>query len=169
MIDTIRIADNGLKKSDCTNGPGINYSVWVQGCPFHCKGCHNPETWDFEAGTEYDILKLSNKICKEFNKYGVVKNLSILGGEPLCKENFDAVCKLIEIVKTYSKDSKITVWTGYTLEKLKDIYGVTFLNIKLLSKIDYLIDGQFELENRDITLKWRGSPNQRILEKGKDF
>ena len=103
------------------------------------------------------------------NKYGVVKNLSILGGEPLCKENFDAVCKLIEIVKTYSKDSKITVCTGYTLEKLKDIYGVTFLNIKLLSKIDYLIDGQFELENRDITLKWRGSPNQRILEKGKDF
>ena len=68
-----------------------------------------------------------------------------------------------------SKGVQLTVWTGYTLEKLKDIYGVTFLNIKLLSKIDYLIDGQFELENRDITLKWRGSTNQRVIDTRKSL
>ena len=157
-MKTIRIAD--IKPNDVVDGEGICVSVWLQGCPHHCKGCHNPETWNFSGGIEYDQDMLIFKIIKLLKKNNIKRDLSILGGEPLCPENRDFTKNLAKAVKEAYNDIKIYCWTGYTLEQLDNQY---------LEDIDILIDGPFVLENRDITLKFRGSPNQRILYKGKDF
>ena len=92
----MRIA--GINKNDVVNGEGICVALFTQGCPFHCKGCFNPETWDYNGGKEVPISDLISDVEAAIAANGVPRNFSILGGEPLCKENFDAVCKLIEIV-----------------------------------------------------------------------
>ena len=157
-MKTIRIAD--IKPNDVVDGEGICVSVWLQGCPHHCKGCHNPETWNFNGGIEYEQDMLIFQIIKLLKKNNIKRDLSILGGEPLCPENREFTKNLAKTVKKEYNDIKIYCWTGYTLEQLDNQY---------LEDIDILIDGPFVLENRDITLKFRGSPNQRILYKGKDF
>ncbi len=157
-MKTIRIAD--IKPNDVVDGEGICVSVWLQGCPHHCKGCHNPETWNFDGGIEYEQDMLIFQIIKLLKKNNIKRDLSILGGEPLCPENREFTRSLAKAVKEEYNNIKIYCWTGYTLEQLDNQY---------LEDIDILIDGPFVLENRDITLKFRGSPNQRILYKGKDF
>jgi len=150
----------GLIKNDIIDGiDGISVSLWMQGCPHHCKGCHNPQTWDFDGGIETSFELLFKSVVENMNSNGVKRNLSILGGEPLCEENLKYTGDIVEKIKTQFPDRKIIVWTGYkyeTLMKNKRIRSV-------LKNIDYLIDGNFILEKRDITLKLRGSSNQRIF------
>ena len=138
---------------------GITVSFWVQGCPHHCEGCHNPQTWDFNGG--YDLPEdYIDRIIKLINKNGIHRDLSILGGEPLCEENIDIVLPLVKKVKEVYPEIRIFVWTGGLFEDLKK-------NDRLLEVIkltDILIDGEFQLAHRDITLPLRGSPNQRIID-----
>lgn len=155
---TIRIA--GVTPNDVINGEGVSVSVWLQGCPHRCKGCHNPETWNFEGGTLYNQDMLTFEILKLIEKNGIKRNLSILGGEPLCKENREFVQLLTKIVRNVHPEIKIYCWTGYNIEDIDPQY---------LKNIDVLIDGLYDETKRDITLKLRGSLNQRILYKGKDF
>lgn len=154
----IRIA--GITENDCVNGKGISVSVWFQGCPFHCKNCHNPATWDPKGGYEYDEQKLLEKIVNAISENGIQRNLSFLGGEPFDTEAKTIfIYQLISWVKTCYPNIKIVAWTGYQYEKLLERKDMKYI----LDNIDYLIDGPYISEERDITLKWRGSRNQRII------
>ena len=158
----MRIAD--LIKNDTVNGEGICVSLWVQGCPHHCKGCHNPEQWDFNGGEYKNNDILLEEIYDAISANGIQRNFSILGGEPLAPQNINDTYYILWKVKQRYPSIKTFVWTGYTLEQLKNIYKDT-----LLENVDVLIDGPFIKAERDITLKFRGSKNQRILYKGVDY
>ena len=156
----------GLMTNDFANGTGICVSFWTQGCPHHCKGCQNPETWDFEGGLELPT-DIRGQIIKAICANGITRNFSVLGGEPLCSQNIEEVDQIITSVRAAFPQIKIFVWTGYTLEELQKEKNEHIINI--LSKIDVLIDGKYEEKQRDITLELRGSKNQRILQRGIDF
>ena len=160
----MRIA--GLNTNDFANGEGVCVSLFVQGCPHHCKGCFNPQTWDFSGGEE-EPFDLKGQIVKAISANGILRNFSVLGGEPLCQENVEEVSKIIASIKNTYPEIKIFVWTGYTLEQLKQ-QNNPYIN-DILSHIYMLIDGPYIEEQRDITLKLRGSKNQRLLYKGIDF
>lgn len=153
-----------LNKNDFINGEGVSVSLWMQGCPHHCKGCHNPEQWNFDGGNEIDINKLLQEIFAAIDANGIQRNFSVLGGEPLAPQNVEDTYYILKQVKQKFPSIKTFVWTGYVLEELKTMYQE-----HILDDIDVLIDGRFELDKRDITLKLRGSSNQRILLKGTDF
>ena len=139
-----------IRDLDITNGTDIGVALFVQGCHFHCKNCFNKSTWDFDGGKEFteDTLKMFlNLVNRPF-----IKRVSILGGEPLAKENVDTVCNILKQIK----DKQIWVYTGHTFETVKN-YGIT-------KYIDYLVDGQYVDELRDLRLKFRGSSNQRIID-----
>ena len=156
----MRIA--GLKLNDCIDGEGISVSLWTQGCPHRCLGCHNPETWDFEGGYEDETNNLRGEIIKALTANGIKRNFSILGGEPLCRENVEDVLTIISCVKAALPDTKIYLWTGYTYEYLMTLNN-KYIN-DILSKIDVLIDGPFIQEQRDLSLHLRGSRNQRVID-----
>ena len=156
----------GLMTNDFANGEGVCVSFWTQGCPHHCEGCQNPETWDFEGGLELPT-DIRGQIIKAICANGITRNFSVLGGEPLCSQNIEEVDQIITSVRAAFPQIKIFVWTGYTLEELQKEKNEHIINI--LSKIDILIDGKYEEEQRDITLELRGSKNQHILQRGIDF
>ena len=156
----------GLITNDFANGTGVCVSFWTQGCPHRCPGCHNPETWDFEGGKELPT-DIKGQIIKAICANGIIRNFSILGGEPLCPQNLEEVDNIITSVRTAFPHIKIFIWTGYTLEELQKIKNFHIINI--LSQIDVLIDGLYKEDEKDITLELRGSKNQRILYRGIDF
>ena len=156
----IRVA--GLNKNDVVNGEGVSVSLFLQGCHFHCKGCHNPEAWDFEGGDAWYEDELIQTIIDAIAANGIQRNLSILGGEPLDTMNkLIFITKLIQEVKKQYPNIIICLWTGYNYKDLtkEDNNIINYI----LKNIDYLIEGPFILEERDITLKWRGSRNQNII------
>lgn len=156
----------GLITNDFANGIGTCVSFWTQGCPHHCPGCQNPETWDFNGGKEVPT-DMRGQIIKAICANGITRNFSVLGGEPLCKENLDEVEKIITAVRTAFPQIKIFVWTGYVLNELIKRNDERINHI--LAQIDVLIDGPFIEAERDITLELRGSKNQHILYRGVDF
>ena len=152
----------GLIKNDVVNGINVCVSLWTQGCPHRCKNCHNQQTWDFNGG--YEINDLKGTIIKAISENGIIRNFSILGGEPLCPENLEIVQEVISAVRmAYSNyHIKIFIWSGYTLEQLQK-RRINESNLDyILSNIDYLIDGPFIESEKDITLWLRGSKNQNI-------
>ena len=155
-----------IMKNDIVDGEGICVSFWIQGCPFHCFNCQNPETWDFNGGFEIP-MDIRGQLIKDIAENGIIRNFSVLGGEPLCDENLSVVEDIIKGVRTAYPSIKIYLWTGYTIEQLQAKNDKRINNI--LSNIDILIDGPYVDEQKDITLKLRGSKNQRILKRGIDF
>lgn len=149
----------GIEYNDTANAPGICVSVYVSGCDFHCKGCHNPEAWDYNYGTEASIEDVF-EIEKALHANGVERDLCILGGEPLNIYNVAFVHALVGYVKMVSPTTKIYIWTGYTIEDIF-VEGKA-IHKDILRLIDVLIDGPYVEEQRDVTLKMRGSKNQRI-------
>lgn len=156
----------GLNTNDFANGQGVCVSYFTQGCPHHCQGCFNPETWDFQGGLDRPD-DIRGQIIKAICANGITRNFSVLGGEPLCDENLEDVENIIIGVRTAFPNIKIFVWTGYTLEQLV-IKNNEHIN-NILKYIDVLIDGPFIESQKDLTLELRGSKNQRILHKGIDF
>lgn len=148
------------KDNDIANGPGVGVSVFLQGCERHCEGCFNPETWDFEGGQEFtqDTLK---HIINALTANGIKRHLSILGGEPLHPNNLFLTQLIISTVKQELPETKIYIWTGYTIEELRKSSSKALQYI--LSTADVLIDGPYIEAERDITLPMRGSRNQRII------
>ena len=147
---------NRIKDNDIANGFGITMSLWTQGCPHHCKGCFNGETWSFTDGEEFTEEKL-NYIIENIDKHNVKRDLSILGGEPLCDENVEGVLQVCKIFKEKYPEKKIYIWTGYTWENFNE------LQREVLKQIDVLVDGKFEEDKKNISLTLRGSTNQRII------
>ena len=153
----MRIA--GLKLNDCIDGDGISVSLWTQGCPHHCPGCHNPETWDCQGG--YEENEIRGKIIKALSANGIERNFSILGGEPLSNHNKADVLDIILCVNVAYPHTKIYLWTGYTYEELLDRRDKEIDAI--LERVDVLIDGPFLEKERDLSLYLRGSRNQRVI------
>lgn len=145
-----------IKDNDIANGVGITMSLWTQGCPHHCKGCFNMETWDFNKGKEFTELDLKY-IFDNINKNDIHRDLSILGGEPLCPQNIEGVINLCKEFKKIYPNKKIYIWTGYTLEEFNDTQK------SILKYIDVIVDGKFIEEKRNLSLKLRGSENQRVI------
>ena len=139
-----------IRDLDISNGNDIGVALFTQGCHFHCKNCFNKSTWDFEGGKEF-TKETCDKFMKLVNR-PFIKRVSILGGEPLAKENVDDVCNILKQIK----NKTIWVYTGYTFETVK--------NDDIMKYIDYLVDGQYIDELRDLRLKFRGSSNQRIID-----
>ena len=164
LIEMENMRYSGIIKNDLTAGEGVCVSFFTQGCHFQCSGCHNPETWDFEGGKEFTNETL-DEIVAALQANGIHRDLAIMGGEPLCPENQFLTLLVINYIKEKLPDTKVYLWTGYTLENLDKN---NHLNT-ILDKVDILIDGPYIESQRDITLKMRGSTNQRILYKGKDF
>ena len=157
----------GIIKNDIAAAPGVCVSFFTQGCPHHCLGCHNPETWDFAKGKTATIDEITDEIIAAIGANGVYRNFSILGGEPMAPKNSALTMKVIQKIRLKYPHIKIFLWSGYTLEELKSIKSIYIGAI--LRDIDVLIDGRFEQDKRDLTLYLRGSSNQRILYKGIDF
>ena len=145
-----------IKDNDIANGVGITMSLWTQGCPHHCKGCFNVETWDFNKGKEFTKSDLKY-IFDNINKNNIDRDLSILGGEPLCPQNIEGVINLCKEFKKIYPNKKIYIWTGYTLEEFNDTQK------SILKYIDVIVDGKFIEEKRNLSLKLRGSENQRVI------
>lgn len=151
----------GIIKNDISAAPGVCVTFFTQGCPFHCIGCHNPDTWDFNGGRELTDTVI-NDLIDAINANGVNRNFCIMGGEPLCEQNLPVTDLVISKVKEVYPDIKIYVWTGYTMEELNQRVDDELLKY-VLYDIDCIVDGRFVFEKRDITLPMRGSSNQRII------
>ena len=145
---------NKIRKMDISNGPGVRVSIFMQGCDFHCKGCFNPETWDFDGGKEF-TQETINTVLKLADNENIV-GLSILGGEPLNISNYTGTTELAKQFKEKFPDKSVWVWTGFKYETIK---ANEFMN-----NIDVLVDGRFEEENKNPKLKYCGSSNQRVID-----
>lgn len=150
---------NKIRKMDISNGPGVRVSIFFQGCHFHCKGCFNSETWDFTLGNPFDEGTI-NKVLEVASPL-YIKGLSILGGEPLYKDNLDATIGLCKAFKEKYPNKNIWLWTGFTWETIEDK--------RVLEYLDVLVDGQFKEDLHDPRLKWCGSSNQRVIDVSKSL
>lgn len=146
-----------IKKSDIANGPGVRVSLFVSGCTHHCKGCFNPDTWDFCAGKPFD-LAVENELLSLLGR-DYIAGLTLLGGEPMEPENRVALLPFLKKVKEMFPGKNIWCYSGYTFEELCGSGAKDILNL-----IDVLVDGEFVLEKKDIRLAFRGSSNQRIID-----
>jgi anaerobic ribonucleoside-triphosphate reductase activating protein len=147
-----------IREMDITNGIGIGVSLFVQGCTHHCKGCFNPETWDFNNGKEWTKEVEDNFI--ELCKRPHIDFISILGGEPFDQDKH-ILSNLLKKIKRETNNKDIYVWSGYTFDE-SDFLSENYEGI--FNYVDYLIDGEFQLDKRDLNLKLRGSSNQRIID-----
>ncbi|HAU87134.1 MAG TPA: anaerobic ribonucleoside-triphosphate reductase activating protein [Lachnospiraceae bacterium] len=147
-----------IDKIECVNGPGWGVSLFTHGCPLKCKGCHNSSIWDFDGGKEF--TKKTIKKIQELIKPDYISRFSILGGEPLYPKNYFPLALLINAIRHTKPDIIIILYTGYKLSEI-DYKDDVYLKY-ILSHIDYLIDGRYEEDKRDITLSFRGSSNQVI-------
>ena len=145
-----------IREIDITNGSGIGVALFTQGCPYHCKNCFNPETWDFNKGMVW-TKETENKII-ELLKPEYITRLTILGGEPLIERNIEPLTALLKRVKGIYPDKQVWLYTGGDFEVLEGLYEEIF------QYIDVLIDGRYIDDLRDYKLKWRGSSNQRIID-----
>lgn len=149
---------NAIIKNDIVNGEGVCVSFFVQGCPHHCHGCFNPETWDFNEGYLY-TEHTKKEIIEAINANKIQRNFSILGGEPLAPQNLAMTEDVITAVRATYPKIKIFLWTGYNL------YDLDSKHEKILFCVDILIDGKYIEEKKDLNLKLRGSTNQTVWEK----
>lgn len=154
-----------IRSMDISNGEEIGISLFVQGCPFHCKGCFNQETWDFNGGIEWTD-SIETKFLQLADKPHI-KRISILGGEPLADRNVEIVYDLLTKIRTKFKTSKkIWLYTGYKWEDINFFvnYEIGKIRFDAVKLANVLVDGNFQEELKNVNLKWRGSSNQRIID-----
>lgn len=154
---------SGIIKSDVANGPGIRLSVFVSGCTNHCKGCFQPETWDFNYGNPF-TLKLEDELMQELGK-AQYDGITILGGEPFEIVNQLGLAPFIKRIKKELPDKTIWMYSGCLYEDMLS-KGKKHCEVtdEILNNIDVLVDGAFILEQKDIRLAYKGSKNQRIID-----
>ena len=152
-----------IKKYDVANGPGVRVSLFVSGCTHHCPGCFNPETWDFNYGNPFDS-EVMNEILEAMEP-SYIRGFTLLGGEPFEYKNQQGVLPLLKEIKTRFPNKDIWCFTGYDYEKdiLGDMVHKWPETQDMLSCIDVLVDGEFIQEKKDLTLRFRGSSNQRLI------
>ncbi len=154
-----------IKKNDISNGIGVRTSLFVSGCRHHCKDCFNAQTWDFgfgEAFTEQTMIEILESCEPDW-----INGLSLLGGEPFEPENQRVLLPFLLMFKDKFPDKDIWCYSGFTFEEIKGKVksrAKTDISAEMLSLIDVLVDGRFEESKKDISLKFRGSSNQRIID-----
>ncbi len=153
-----------IKKHDVANGTGVRVSLFVSGCTHYCKGCFNSEAWDFNYGSLY-TQNTENEIIDAL-KPPYIAGLSLLGGEPFEPENQRTIVTLLRRFKKEFPEKNVWCYTGYTFDKdlIKGGNVYTEVTNEMLCAIDVLVDGEFIEEKKDLTLKFRGSSNQRIID-----
>ena len=155
---------SGIKYNDIANGTGVRTVLFVSGCTHHCKGCFQPETWDFKNGrpfTDATIKEIVDSLAPDH-----IAGLTLLGGEPMEPDNQRALMVLLRKVMEKYPSKSIWCYTGYTYETdILDPSGKAHCEVtdEMLSYLDILVDGEFVEEEKDLTLEFRGSRNQRIL------
>ncbi|MCI9144741.1 MAG: anaerobic ribonucleoside-triphosphate reductase activating protein [Eubacterium sp.] len=154
-----------IKKNDISNGIGVRTSLFVSGCRHHCKDCFNAQTWDFgfgEAFTEQTMMEILESCEPDW-----INGLSLLGGEPFEPENQRVLLPFLVMFKEKFPDKDIWCYSGFTFEEITGrakSRAKTDVSAEMLSLIDVLVDGRFEESKKDISLKFRGSSNQRIID-----
>ena len=155
---------SGIIFNDISAAPGLCVTLFTQGCPHKCPGCHNPETWDFNGGKEF-TEETMEEIIRGLKAQGIKRNYCVMGGEPLCDENAYFTFTTIWRVKYDLPDTLVYVWTGYTFDELLKSDNIYVKEI--LKYADFIIDGPYIESERDITLDMRGSRNQKIIDLSK--
>lgn len=148
-----------IEKTSIANGIGIRVVLWVSGCSLHCKGCHNPETWSLCSGKLFDE-EAKKELFEALDK-SYIQGITFSGGHPLENENISEVYSLCKEIKEKFPTKDIWLYTGWLFEDVN-----SYLVMKY---IDVLVDGKYIDEQRDLTLKWRGSRNQRVIDVKKSF
>lgn len=166
-----------MRNLDISNGEGVGVSIFVQGCDRHCFNCFNPDTWDFNGGKEW-TEETKNKFINLIDR-PYINRISVLGGEPLAEQNLDEVLSLIKEIRISFPEKSIWLYTGFCWDDIvcsfaglqadcvvldkKDI-EVWEKRKKIISNVDVLVDGEYIDEQKDLTLKFRGSKNQRVID-----
>lgn len=145
----------GIETFDINNGTGFGVTLFVQGCTHHCNECHNPETWDFHGGREFDLHAFESLRGTMLNPN--IRRLTLSGGEPF--DNYCAVYELCRMFKLICPEKELWIYTGYTYESLVNTPKAALLNL-----CDVLVDGEYESQRRDLSLPFRGSANQRVID-----
>lgn len=143
-----------IEKTSIANGTGIRVVLWVSGCSLHCRGCHNPETWNVHSGKPFDD-KAKQELFDALDK-PYIQGITFSGGHPLENENITEVYNLCKEIKEKFPTKDIWLYTGWSFE---DIHSYL-----IMKYIDVLVDGSYIEEQRDLTIKWRGSRNQRVID-----
>lgn len=157
-----------IKNCDIANGEGVRVSLFVSGCTHHCKGCFNPDTWDFDYGMLYTTE--TEESITDMLRPSYINGLTLLGGEPMEPDNQRALLSLVKRVKLLFPEKDIWCYSGYTFEELTgESRARCECTDELLSYIDVLVDGEFVEEKKNISLAFRGSENQRIIDLKKTF
>lgn len=153
-----------IRENDIANGSGVRVTLFVSGCRNHCKNCFQPETWDFHYGNLYTD-ETEQHIIKALSR-PYIQGLTLLGGEPLEPENQEVLVRLLRKVKEIYPEKDVWCYTGYTLEQARKDGSCCRCNVtdELLSLVDVLVDGRYEDDLCDISLKFRGSSNQRLID-----
>lgn len=155
----IRIA--GVVKESIVDGPGIRFVVFCQGCPHHCPGCHNAATHDFAGGYDCEVSKITEAV----DANPLLDGVTFSGGEPACQpEGFLALAREIK-----KRDLDIIMYSGYTFEELVTMAESSQALKELMEHLDVLVDGKYDESQRDLTLSFRGSRNQRVLDMEKSL
>lgn len=157
-----------ISKCDIANGTGIRVVLWVSGCSLHCKGCHNPETWDFNSGKPFDD-NAKQELFDALNKPWI-KGITLSGGHPLEYENLPDIYNIVKEVKEKFPNKDVWLYTGYTLsindfDTSVDIgWDNGLLRNYILAMCDVVVDGPYIEDQRDVSLPFRGSKNQRLID-----
>lgn len=157
-----------IRSMDISNGEGIGVALFVQGCHFHCKNCFNHHTWDFSGGKEWTLQTQEEFLHLALQPY--ITRISILGGEPLAEENVEHLHNLISTIRALDPTKTIWIYTGYTWEELFPNTGIEHsdvtnkLQTAIIQQCNILVDGRYIDDQRDMTLKWKGSRNQRVID-----
>lgn len=158
--DQLTLRISGVIDESVVDGPGMRYVLFVQGCPHRCPGCHNPQTHDFEGGTDLTVGEALAKIRATLDSDPLIDGMTISGGEPMCQ-----AAALVAVAKE-AKDRglDLMIYSGYTYEQLLEMSQTDDGIRYLLETADKLVDGPFIMAERDLTLEFRGSRNQRFID-----
>lgn len=145
---------HNITTDDMLNGDGLRTVLWVSGCNHHCKNCQNPQTWDRNSGIPFKADTVF-EICDQLDK-PYISGITWTGGDPLFPDSREIVCATSALIKECYPTKTQWLYTGYKWEEIK--------NLPIMECLDVVVDGQYEDDKRDVTLKWRGSSNQRVID-----
>ena len=170
----VHINYHNITHDDMNNGDGLRVVLWLSACSHHCYNCQNPQTWNPNSGIPFDESakqEIFNELSKDY-----ISGITFSGGDPLHENNLDEVLKLIKKIRISYPEKTIWLYTGYNFELLKSKYDEFkytpfaanadewLTRWEIISNVDVLVDGEYIDEQKDLTLKWRGSKNQRVID-----
>lgn len=167
----VHINYHNITHDDMNNGDGLRVVLWLSGCSHHCYNCQNLQTWNPDSGIPFDESakqEIFNELSKDY-----ISGITFSGGDPLHEQNLDEVLKLTQQIRNSFPEKTIWLYTGYELseivkqeqyEKVSGIPSVWSKRWEIISNVDVLVDGEYIDEQKDLTLKWRGSKNQRVID-----